>query len=214
MITIPEDYIYLFNIAVIVIYVLFVMKGMHKGVLSQLLDLFGTLIAFFVSWRYSDIGSNFFSLVPKSILPFQDTLLAEDIYALANRTVWFLLLFIICKIIFHLLSKLFDGIQKVPGLKEISSLLGGLFGFFSATIWIIVICTVLKMPVFTNGQVIYNHSMLSNINETAVQAVNMLGVSTDTSDLFNDIYLKVKDMPDNDKEAVTKWLEGQGYKSN
>ena len=56
--------------------------------------------------------------------------------------------------------------------------------------------------------------MLSNINETAVQAVNMLGVSTDTSDLFNDIYLKVKDMPDNDKEAVTKWLEDQGYKSN
>ena len=214
MITIPEDYIYLFNIAVIVIYVLFIMKGMHKGVLSQLLDLFGTLIAFFVSWRYSDIGSNFFSLVPKSILPLQDTLLAEDIYALANRTVWFLLLFIICKIIFHLLSKLFDGIQKVPGLKEISSLLGGLFGFFSATIWIIVICTVLKMPVFTNGQVIYNRSMLSNINETAVQAVNMLGVSTDTSDLFNDIYLKVKDMPDNDKEAVTKWLEDQGYKSN
>ena len=51
MITIPEDYIYLFNIALIVIYVLFVMKGMHKGVLSQLLDLFGTLIAFFVSWR-------------------------------------------------------------------------------------------------------------------------------------------------------------------
>ncbi len=214
MITIPEDYIYLFNIAVIVIYVLFVMKGMHKGVLSQLLDLFGTLIAFFVSWRYSDIGSSFFSLVPKSILAFQDTLLAEDIYALANRTVWFLLLFIICKIIFHLLSKLFDGIQKVPGLKEISSLLGGLFGFFSATIWIIVICTALKMPVFTNGQVIYNRSMLSNINETAVQAVNMLGVSTDTSDLFNDIYLKVKDMPDNDKEAVTKWLEDQGYKSN
>ena len=42
----------------------------------------------------------------------------------------------------------------------------------------------------------------------------MLGVSTDTSDLFNDIYLKVKDMPDNDKEAVTKWLEDQGYKSN
>ena len=113
-----------------------------------------------------------------------------------------------------MLSKLFDGIQKVPGLKEISSLLGGLFGFFSATIWIIVICTVLKMPVFTNGQVIYNRSMLSNINETAVQAVNMLGVSTDTSDLFNDIYLKVKDMPDNDKEAVTKWLEDQGYKSN
>ena len=70
------------------------------------------------------------------------------------------------------------------------------------------------MPVFTNGQVIYNRSMLSNINETAVQAVNMLGVSTDTSDLFNDIYLKVKDMPDNDKEAVTKWLEDQGYKSN
>ena len=44
MITIPEDYIYLFNIAVIVIYVLFVMKGMHKGVLSQLLDLFGDKI--------------------------------------------------------------------------------------------------------------------------------------------------------------------------
>ena len=61
---------------------------------------------------------------------------------------------------------------------------------------------------------IYKWSMLSNINETAVQAVNMLGVSTDTSDLFNDIYLKVKDMPDNDKEAVTKWLEDQGYKSN
>ena len=211
MITIPVNLIFIFNIAIVVFYILLFMKGCHSGFLVQLIDLFGTLISFFVAWRYSDIGNNYFNLVPKSIVPFQDTILADEIYSVANRVGWFLILFIICKILFLLLSKLFKGIHEIPFLKEISSALGGIFGLLTATIWVVVICTVLRMPIFSNGIYIYNNSWLSNVNEVATSSVEMLGISTESSDLVNTVVSKVKDLSDNDKEMITEWLEEQGY---
>lgn len=216
MISIPEKYIFFINIAILIFYCILCYKGVKSGFVSQLIDLFGTIISFFVAWRYSDIGSSYFAVIPKSIVPLQHTLFASEVYALANRAAWFVILFLVCKIIFFLLSKLFDGMHKIPGIKEISSLLGGIFGLLTATIWIVVISTVIRMPIFSNGNVIYRNSFLSVVNETAIKGCELLGVSTESNDLVNEIYEKVKDTPDSDKETIRDWLETQGYtdKSN
>lgn len=216
MIQIPEKYIFFINIAIVVFYCIECFRGSRNGFFRQLIDLFGTLISFFVAWRYSDIGSSYFKVIPKSIVPFQDTLFASEIYSVANRIAWFVILFVVCKIIFFLLGKFFDGIQKVPGIKSISSFLGGLFGLLTATIWIVVICTVIKTPIFSNGSSIYKKSWLSTVNETAIKGCELLGVSTESNDIANDIYEKVKDIPDSDKNSIMDWLESQGYtdKSN
>ena len=72
------------------------------------------------------------------------------------------------------------------------------------------------MPIFSNGNMIYKNSLLSTINETAINGCELLGVSTESNDLVNEIYEKIKDTPDSDKETIRDWLETQGYtdKSN
>lgn len=214
MIDIPSSSIVVINTAIVIFYFILFFSGLHKGFLLQVIDLIGTLASFFVAWRYCDIGSSFFRIVPTSILPFQETLLAEDIYEFANKIVWFVILFLVCKIIFFFISLLFKGLQKVPFLKEISKALGGIFGIFTATIWIVVICICLKTPIFANGKTIVNDSWLGIVNTVAIEGVNTLGIPGSSDDIVNELYIKAQDLPDEDKEAITAWLEQQGFKEN
>ena len=141
------------NIAVVILFVIFMVRGAKRGVLMQVLSAFGTVVSFLAAWRYCTFASGYYNLWPKSIVPMNEIPgVGDTVYSRLNNLIWFIALFIVIRLLFIILEKLCSGLSGLPVLKEISGLLGGILGIVSATIWIMVICVVLNMPFFKNGK--------------------------------------------------------------
>ena len=122
-----------------------------------------------------------------------------------------LVLFLIVRIIFHLLCSLASGLQKVPVVLEASGLLGGLLGAGIATIWILVFSVFLNTPVFANGTACADSTLVGKISEPVSETMSELGIQTNSMKALNKLFTDMNSMDDSDKQAVAKWLESHGY---
>lgn len=211
MITIPEGWFAGIDIAVVIFYAVLIAKGAKKGFLYQILSFAGTVLSFFIAWRYDSVAAQYIRLWPKDWNPFADSLFADSFIDFMNEAVWFLVLFLIVRIIFHLLCSLASGLQKVPVLREVSGLLGGLLGAGIATIWILVFSVFLNTPVFANGTACADSTLIGKISEPVSETMSELGVQTNSMKALNKLFTDMNSMDDSDKQAVAKWLESHGY---
>ena len=211
MITIPEGWFAGIDIAAVIFYAVLIAKGAKKGFLYQILSFAGTLLSFFLAWRYHSIVASHIRLWPESWNPFASSLFADSFAEFMNEAVWFLVLFLIVKILFHLLCSLASGLQKVPVLREVSGLLGGLLGAGIATIWVLVFSVFLNTPVFANGAACAESTLIGKISEPVSETLSSLGVQTGSLKALNKLFTDMKSMEDSDKKAVAKWLESHGY---
>jgi len=98
MIQVSESWVRPFNIGVIVFMLIMVIAGYRKGVIKQLVELLGTLFSAWVSYWGSSVLSEYFQLAPKAFTPLQGTIFGDAVYQYFNEMVWFLLLFLICRV--------------------------------------------------------------------------------------------------------------------
>lgn len=83
----------------------------------------------------------------------QITAVAEKIYAAAElafinafvTAVSFLVIFAASKAVLSIVASLVNGVFKLPGLKGLNKLLGGIAGAFKGALAVVVVCTVLWM---------------------------------------------------------------------
>lgn len=210
MIKIPTGAETYFNIALLIFYLIFMIGSYRKGFLRSVVSLAGGLLSLFLAFRYCTVASQYFHLWPSSWTPFQDTLIQSKVYEYFNETAWFVVIFVVLKLVFYLLEKLMAGIQSIPVLKQISGVLGAILGFCSATIWVLVVCVVLNTPLFEGGSDIISNSYLGIVQTETSAVLSEIGI-TSNSDIINQIYTAAQNLDDQDKSTVEQWLEGQGY---
>ncbi|NCB33468.1 MAG: CvpA family protein [Erysipelotrichia bacterium] len=210
MITIPTGSENIFNVCLIIFYIVFVIGSYRKGFFRAIVALLGGLLSLFLAYRYCSLAAQYFHIWPSGWTPFQDTLISSTVYDYINETAWFIIIFLVLKLIFYILEKLMAGIQSVPVLRQISGILGAVLGFCSATIWIMVICVLLATPLFSGGNEIVKNSYLGLVENRTNAALAQIGVMSN-SDMINQIYTAAQKLDDKDKTAVEKWLEEQGY---
>lgn len=199
------------NIAVAVLYVIFMVRGAKRGVLMQVLSAFGTIVSFLAAWRYCTFASGYYNLWPKNVVPMNEIPgVGDTIYSRLNNLIWFIVLFVVLRLLFIILEKLCSGLSGLPVIKEVSGLLGGLLGIVSATIWIMVICVVLNMPFFKNGKWVTDHSMIGTITSTVSRTVKEFAGPINASETIGDLYQGVTEFGDQDKEAIGEWLSEHG----
>lgn len=211
MITINTDWITYINIGVIVLYLIFMIIGARKGILVQILSSLGTVISFLAAWRYCGFASGYYNLWPKDIVPANDIPeLGAAIYAHLNELIWFVLLFIIFRLLFLILEKLCSGLSGLPVIKEVSGLFGGILGLVSATIWIMILCIVINMPFFRNGREITEGSLIGKITDTVSGTVKQLAGPVDASETIGNLYQEYNKFGTQDMEAIGEWLSEHG----
>ncbi|MBQ8068198.1 MAG: CvpA family protein [Solobacterium sp.] len=199
------------NIAVVILFVIFMVRGAKRGVLMQVLSAFGTVVSFLAAWRYCTFASGYYNLWPKSIVPMNEIPgVGDTVYSRLNNLIWFIVLFIVIRLVFIILEKLCSGLSGLPVLKEISGLLGGILGIVSATIWIMVICVVLNMPFFKNGKWVTDHSLIGTITNTVSKTVTEFAGPINASETIGELYQEVTEFGDQDKEAIGEWLSEHG----
>lgn len=211
MINIPAEWIGGINIAVIVFYIFFLLRGARRGFLLQILSTFGTLAAFLASWRYCGFASGYYRLFPQKLNPMTNVPLVGDaVYSYLNQIIWFVALFLIIRLVFMILEKLVSGISELPVVREVSGLLGALFGGVAATVWILVICTVLYTPIVKNGKDVAGNTLIGTISRKTSEIVTQVAGPISTSEVFSKLYTNAKDLNDKDKEFLENWLSEHG----
>lgn len=211
MFSIPESWSLYINIGIIVFYLLFFLAGWKRGVLYQIVTTIGTIASLVIAFRYCTLMSSYLHLWPRSLTPFQDTLFADQIYLYMNELVCFLILFLIARLVFHLLEKLTEGLQEVPVFKQIGSLLGGLFGIVTATVWVFILCFILNTGIVKNGVKIQELTLFSTIKDGVVFAAEECGLTVDGSRILDKVYEEIRNLDDKDIHMIDSWLEEHGY---
>ena len=133
-------------------------NGYRKGLLRSLLSLAGTIASFYLAWMFSENLSTSMPLIRNTNLdPLLQTLTAQY-YILANRLLYFVILFLVFRIVCMLLDFLLKVLQTMPGYHFVSSVSGMILGLIQTCIWCLVICVVLESPVFYHGSMIVNET--------------------------------------------------------
>ncbi|MBQ9048800.1 MAG: CvpA family protein [Solobacterium sp.] len=211
MIHIPESFYFYTNIAVGVLYLFFLISGYRRGFLLSVVTVIGSVMSFLAAWRYSPVANEYLRLYPRELTPMQDTLMADQVYVFVNQIAWFLIIFLVLKLVFFLIGRIAEGLQKVPVIRQISGILGAGLGAVVATFWVLAFCVVLNTPVFDNGRALKNNSCLHVISDTARAAVSELGVPVDSTEALNKLYTEAQNLSDEDREAVSAWLDAHGF---
>lgn len=211
MITVPKSFIQYVDAIVLIFYLVLIISGARKGFLRQLISLAGTLLSWYLSWRYCDLFSSRFSLVPKSLIPEKYSFLMDLLYPSINRIAWFLLLMLVIRIIFALLEQLFRGLEKLPLLKQVSMALGGILGAIGATVWILVFCIILNTPLFANGREVEENSRLGDIRTKVTQTFTSLDLPYTDAKEVNEVLHFLKDKEGADLNIVGQWLDEHGH---
>ena len=212
MITIPVTWIKGINIAILIFYLVFLIRGAMKGVLLQILATFGTLVAFFGAWRYCSVAQAYMNLWPPEWNPAAgNAIFGKAAYVYLNEMAWFFLLFIAIKLVFFVIEKLADGLSSLPVIKEISEILGGLLGVLSATVWILLFSTPLHTPLFENGIEIFENTLLKPIGSGVAYVSEAVGAPLNASEVFSRLYKDYKNLDGKDKEYLQQWLSDHGF---
>ena len=215
MMTINTDWITYINIGVIIIYVIFMIMGARKGIIVQILSSLGTVISFIAAWRYCGFASGYYNLWPKDLTPMSEVPgFAQAVYSHLNELIWFILLFVIFRLLFLILEKLCSGLAGLPVIKEVSGLFGGVLGAVSATVWIMIICVVLNMPFFKNGREITGGSLIGKISDAVSGTVTEFAGPISASETIGNLYQGISEFGDQDMEAIGGWLSEHGINPN
>ncbi|MEE3487440.1 MAG: CvpA family protein [Bulleidia sp.] len=214
MIKIPETGIQFVDAVVVIFYIVLIVIGARKGFVRQLISFAGTLLSWFLAWRWCDIFAARFHLLPLSIIPKKYELLSSLIYPKLNAVAWFLLLMLVIRILFALLEHLFEGLEKLPVLKQISHLLGGILGACAATVWVLIFCVLLNTPLFRNGSYVEENSCLGTINNTVTKTFSSLELPYSNAKKINDVLQMLKNDEGVDQQMIEQWLDENGYEKN
>ena len=183
---IPENVFPYINIAIIVIYLLMIYLGYKRGFLFELLTILYTLASLLVSWFSAPVFASLFRLFDLGKVDDKYEILSKiyDINGLLNSIAYFLIIFLILKLVYSLLSLLVKSLNKIPVIGGFNQLLGGIFGVFNGTIIVLVLSLLLSLPVVSNGKTVKEKTFLKYIDTYSDETLSYI------VDLYSDSSLK------------------------
>ena len=203
---IPESSFVYIDIAIVAMFICFIIVGYSKGFVYEVLSLLYTAISIVASWFLAPIFASMYPLVKLENLNTQAELLSRfiNLDVILNTVIYFVLIFIIFKILYILLSLIFKGMNKLPVLGTINKILGAVIGILNATIVTIFLSLLLTMPIFKNGNEIKNNTIFKYINNYSDEAITLIVQNVD----LNHIKQQFKDFDiNNAREDFKLWLE-------
>ena len=200
--TIPEEYFIFVNIAAILIFIIFAITSYRNGMLLQIISLTYTVISVFVAWFLAPILAVRFPLVKVEAL-----YKLYDVGPLVNSFVYFVIIFVIMRIIYLFIYPLFKSVSKIPFLGSVNKIGGLIVGIINAMIVIILLSLLLSTPLIKNGKEVKENTIFKYADKVSDLAVEMT-VKRLNFDALKD---KIDGFNANEaREKFTNWLIDQG----
>ena len=211
MFTLQENWAIYFSAFVVIFFILKAAQGYNTGILRRLIGLVGSVISYWIAWILCGVFAKYINIVSAKSLGISGTPFEAIAKTYVNQIAWFILLFLVLRILFFVVDRIAKGVHKVPGLHAVSALLGAAFGVLEAFVWMVVITVLLHTPLFKNGSYIVENSLIKQVNQvTELVAKDYLGPLF-SSEGFSKIGEDTKSLTDLQRNAVENWLKENGF---
>lgn len=211
MFTLQENWAIYFSAFVVIFFILKAAQGYNTGILRRLIGLVGSIISYWIAWILCGVFAKYINIISVKSLGLSGTPFEAVAKTYVNQIAWFILLFLVLRILFFMVDRIAKGVHKVPGLHAVSALLGAAFGVLEAFVWMVVITVLLHTPLFKNGSYIVENSLIKQVNQvTEMVAKDYLGPLF-SSEGFSKIGKDTKSLTDLQRNAVENWLQENGF---
>lgn len=154
------------DILIIIIVVLFTIRGYREGLVKQLINLFGFIISLFVAYYYYDkLAPYLVELIPAPNFDSSSFYFITqnfDLEAMYYNAIAFIIVFIIAKILLSILLVIIDQIAKLPGLAAVNRLAGAIIGFIQSAIILAIIVYFASIMPWEQVQSAINESSIAS----------------------------------------------------
>ena len=211
MFTLQENWAIYFSAFVVIFFILKAAQGYNTGILRRLIGLVGSIISYWIAWILCGVFAKYINIISVKSLGLSGTPFEAIAKTYVNQIAWFILLFLVLRILFFVVDRIAKGVHKVPGLHAVSALLGAAFGILEAFVWMVVITVLLHTPLFKNGSYIVENSLIKQVNQvTEMVAKDYLGPLF-SSEGFSKLGEDTKSLTDLQRNAVENWLKENGF---
>ena len=211
MFTLQENWAIYFSAFVVIFFILKAAQGYNTGILRRLIGLVGSIISYWIAWILCGVFAKYINIISVKSLGLSGTPFEAVAKTYVNQIAWFILLFLVLRILFFMVDRIAKGVHKVPGLHAVSALLGAAFGVLEAFVWMVVITVLLHTPLFKNGSYIVENSLIKQVNQvTEMVAKDYLGPLF-SSEGFSKMEEDTKSLTDLQRNAVENWLKENGF---
>lgn len=196
---ISSAYFTYLNLALIILYLAFVVIGYKNGLILQIVDLVYNILALFIGYFLAPILASHFPIVK-----LDEVYMALKLNVLMDTLIYMIIVFILLKLLYLIIKPLFGFVSKIPLLGFVNDIGGALMGIVNATIVVLLFCMLLNTPLFKNGNEVKEKTYLKTINGLSYKALEFSMDHFDFQKEFKDFDI------DKTRMAFDKWLEEQG----
>ena len=177
------QYITFINIFITFYLIFGLFKGYKRGFILQVIGILSIIIGFSLAMLLcTTFAENIKFLQIASDANAMETLMNE----FGNVIIWFLILFFVIKFLVNLLGKFINKVFKLPILKTVNQLLGVIIGFFISTLTIILVASILRFPIFNNGEEIIEKSLLKTVSNSTIFVSDTIVNEFVNSDIYKE----------------------------
>ncbi len=196
---ISSAYFTYLNLALIILYLAFIVIGYKNGLILQIVDLVYNILALFIGYFLAPILASHFPIVK-----LDEVYMALKLNVLMDTLIYMIIVFILLKLLYLIIKPLFGFVSKIPLIGFINDIGGALMGIVNATIVVLLFCMLLNTPLFKNGNEVKEKTYLKTINGLSYKALEFSMDHFDFQKEFKDFDI------DKTRMAFDKWLEEQG----
>lgn len=208
--TLPYNFVNILNSVVVFVYLLFIVIGYTRGLLSQLLDVVSMIASLVLAWFLAPQLAHTIPLIPSSLDWFKTPLVGDSLYQISNTVVWYVIVFIAVSVLMTFIVKpAAKTIHAIPIAKTINRILGAFFGLIVPSILAILATFVLTSPFFTNGRASVEASFLAPITEISDIALNAIVDNSASGPLLQKI-LDGDKITTQDFQTIPEWFAELG----
>ncbi|CAM3511807.1 CvpA family protein [Erysipelothrix anatis] len=208
MITFPSDWMIYLNGVIIIWFLIDLYRGYKRGMLLQIVDVVGTFVALFAAWLLSPAFSKvitFVKLDGNGLVTIN-----QFVGNQVNRLIWFVILFVVIRILLLLVTPLASFISKMPLIKQVNSAIGGVFAVVMFGVKLMIAILLLSTPLIINGQDVVNNTWLKQVNEVGQPVLVFVDDFIIRNDAIQSIIMEQK-LPDEQEQAMVKWLTDNNF---
>jgi len=198
---IPSQAFIFINILVVIVYVSCVITLYKKGFLYGIFKLLSTIGALILAWILAPVLQSLFTFIK-----LKDTY-TQSLIIILNTIIWFIILFILIKIVCLFFAPLLKKVSKIPVLGSVNKIGGILIGIIDATIVILIMSMLLKTPLIKNPQEVKQGTYIKYVDNLTSKGIELI---VDNVDLTK-IKENVSDFDvDKTRSEIKTWLKQQG----
>ena len=203
------EYITFINILIIGYLILSLFKGYKRGFILQIIGIISIIIGFGLSMLLcTTFAENFKFLQSASDSNASETLMNE----FGNVVIWFMILYFIIKIIVNYLGVFINKLFRLPILKTVNQVLCVISGFFISSLSIILVASILRFPIFSNGEEIIEKSLLKTVSNSTIYVSDTIVNEFINSNIYNDFVTNfnledASESIDNNMDSFNKFIK-------